>query len=186
MPIQKVDADIIVARALRLFKERGYQATSMADIGAACGLLKGSIYHHFPSKEVLALAAMDYVQTYFSEHVFHHAYASDLNPQRKLKLLIKASETYFLGSKGGCLMGNLALETVDVLPQFGKVIKRYFDDWAKALTHILRAKFPLKQARRLAKQSVAEIQGAIMMMRVYKTSECFLLANRRLLGMLTD
>ena len=186
MPLQKVDADIIIARALRLFKERGYQATSMADIGAACGLLKGSIYHHFPSKEVLALAVMDYVQTYFTENVFQHAYASDLPPQRRLKLLIKASETYFLGRKGGCLMGNLALETVDVLPQFGKAIKRYFDDWAKALTHILRTKFPLKQARQLAQQAVAEIQGGIMMMRVYKSSECFLLANRRLLDLLAD
>jgi TetR/AcrR family transcriptional regulator, lmrAB and yxaGH operons repressor len=181
MPTQKVDADIIIVRTLRLFKERGYQATSMADIGGACGLLKGSIYHHFPSKQALALAVMDHVQNYFTEHVFHHAYAVDASPQRKLKLLIKASETYFLGSKGGCLMGNLALETVDVLPQFGKAIKRYFDDWTNALAHILKSKYPPKEAQRLAKQAVAEIQGAIMLMRVYKTSECFLLANRRLL-----
>ena len=183
MPAQKVDADIIIARALRLFKERGYQATSMADIGGACGLLKGSIYHHFPSKEVLALAVMGYVQAYFSEHVFCHAYAKDLSPQRKLKLLIKASEAYFLGSKGGCLMGNLALETIDVLPQFGKAIKHYFDDWTKALAYILRAKYTPTEATRLAKQAVAEIQGAIMLMRVYKTSDCFLRANRRLQDM---
>lgn len=181
MPTQKVDANIIIERALKLFKERGYQATSMADIGAACGLLKGSIYHHFPSKEVLAFAVMQHVQNYFSDHVFQHAYAGDTSPQRRLKLLTKASETYFLGSKGGCLMGNLALETIDVLPQFGKAIKRYFDDWTAALAHILSSKFPPKEAHRLAKQAVAEIQGAIMLMRVYKTSEYFLLANRRLL-----
>jgi AcrR family transcriptional regulator len=49
----------IVAAALRLFAERGYDATSVADIEAAVGLTPGAgaLYRHFRSKrDVLAAA----------------------------------------------------------------------------------------------------------------------------------
>src|SRR5690606_18941267 len=59
MAIRKTDRDKVIDCALRLFREKGYHATSMADISEACGLLKGSIYHYFPGKKELAAAALD-------------------------------------------------------------------------------------------------------------------------------
>ena len=45
----------LVTQAARLFAERGYAATSVADIQQACGLTGGSgaLYKHFPSKRAL-------------------------------------------------------------------------------------------------------------------------------------
>jgi AcrR family transcriptional regulator len=45
----------LVQEATRLFAERGYAATSVADIQLACGLTGGSgaLYKHFPSKRAL-------------------------------------------------------------------------------------------------------------------------------------
>jgi TetR/AcrR family transcriptional regulator, cholesterol catabolism regulator len=43
----------IIRAAARLFAARGYAGTSMRDIAAAVGMLPGSLYYHFPSKEVL-------------------------------------------------------------------------------------------------------------------------------------
>jgi TetR/AcrR family transcriptional regulator, cholesterol catabolism regulator len=39
--------------AARLFAERGYQGTSLADLAAALGVQKPSLYHHIDSKEDL-------------------------------------------------------------------------------------------------------------------------------------
>jgi AcrR family transcriptional regulator len=39
--------------AARLFAERGYQGTSLADLAAALGVQKPSLYHHIASKEDL-------------------------------------------------------------------------------------------------------------------------------------
>jgi AcrR family transcriptional regulator len=39
--------------AARLFAERGYQGTSLADLAAALGVQKSSLYHHIDSKEEL-------------------------------------------------------------------------------------------------------------------------------------
>lgn len=43
----------LIEKAAQLFGERGYANTSMRDISAAFGILHGSIYHHFGSKEEL-------------------------------------------------------------------------------------------------------------------------------------
>lgn len=186
MPKQKVDADTIIQRALHLFKTQGYHATSMADLGEACGLLKGSIYHYFSSKEALALAVMDYVQSYFASQVFSFADDASLPPAERMKRLNQASENYFLGQEGGCLMGNLALEVVNVMPQFKSAIEQYFNDWAAALCRILLSRYPEKEAASLSWQAVAEIQGGIMMMRLYGKADYFLAANRKLEAKLAE
>ena len=53
--------DRLVTEAMRLFGERGYQATSITQIEAAAGLAPGSgaLYHHFKSKEALLEAGID-------------------------------------------------------------------------------------------------------------------------------
>lgn len=51
-------ADIVnVAR--RLFSEHGYHQTGISDIQSATGLTKGAFYHHFRSKEEVALAVLE-------------------------------------------------------------------------------------------------------------------------------
>lgn len=46
----------LIEKASRLFGAKGYTKTSMRDISAAFGILHGSIYHHFGSKEELFIA----------------------------------------------------------------------------------------------------------------------------------
>jgi len=48
--------EILIAEAARLFGGKGYENTSMRDIAAAFGILPGSLYHHFSSKEDLFVA----------------------------------------------------------------------------------------------------------------------------------
>ena len=43
----------IITVAARLFKEKGYRATTLEDIAAAVGMLKGSLYYYIQSKEEL-------------------------------------------------------------------------------------------------------------------------------------
>lgn len=43
----------LLGTAARLFRQHGYHATSMRDIASAVGMLPGSIYYHFTSKDEL-------------------------------------------------------------------------------------------------------------------------------------
>jgi TetR/AcrR family transcriptional repressor of nem operon len=50
----------ILDAALHVIRAKGYTATRIEDICEAAGLTKGSFFHHFKSKEDLALAAAEY------------------------------------------------------------------------------------------------------------------------------
>jgi TetR/AcrR family transcriptional regulator, cholesterol catabolism regulator len=45
--------DAIIAAAAKVFSTRGYHAATVQDIADEVGILKGSLYHHFQSKEEL-------------------------------------------------------------------------------------------------------------------------------------
>jgi AcrR family transcriptional regulator len=51
----------IIEEAMRLFGEKGYRGTSVAQIEAAAGLTPGAggLYHHFSSKEALLAAGIE-------------------------------------------------------------------------------------------------------------------------------
>ncbi|HEY8078901.1 MAG TPA: TetR/AcrR family transcriptional regulator [Labilithrix sp.] len=49
----------IVAEATRLFAERGYEGASMGDLAERVGLRKASLFHHFPSKDVLYATVLE-------------------------------------------------------------------------------------------------------------------------------
>lgn len=51
--------DAILDEATRLFAERGYEGTSMADLAERVGLRKASLFHHFASKEQLRQAVLE-------------------------------------------------------------------------------------------------------------------------------
>jgi len=51
--------DRIYSAALALFRERGFDATTMRDVAAAAGMSLGAAYHYFPSKDAIVLAYYD-------------------------------------------------------------------------------------------------------------------------------
>jgi AcrR family transcriptional regulator len=53
------DQDAVLNAAVRLFNERGYDATSMFDIAESLGITKSSVYHHISGKEQLLRMAID-------------------------------------------------------------------------------------------------------------------------------
>jgi AcrR family transcriptional regulator len=53
----------VLDEAQRLFRERGYAATSMEQIAEAADVTKGAIYGHFTSKEDLLLSAVESAPT---------------------------------------------------------------------------------------------------------------------------
>ena len=140
MAIKKTSKEEILKESIKLFKIRGYSNTSMANIAEACGLIKGSIYHHFKSKEEIGLESLKYIHNYFVEHIFSIAFRSDLSDKQKIELIVKKTDDYFLHSEGGCLLGNLALEASCLNLDFKEEIKSYFTAWENALIKIFENK----------------------------------------------
>jgi AcrR family transcriptional regulator len=58
-PRPQYDLRRLLAVAVEVFIERGYDGTSMEDLARATGISKSSIYHHIESKESLLRLALD-------------------------------------------------------------------------------------------------------------------------------
>lgn len=84
----------IVATAARLFKEKGYRATTLEDIAAAVGMLKGSLYYYIRSKEeLLYLVVRDPIREVYSE--LETIVAADLPFTEKIARAIANHMTVF-------------------------------------------------------------------------------------------
>jgi AcrR family transcriptional regulator len=53
----------LLATAVRLFREKGYHATSMQDLAEAVGIQRGSLYHYIAAKEDLLWEIMERAMT---------------------------------------------------------------------------------------------------------------------------
>ncbi|WP_326833699.1 TetR/AcrR family transcriptional regulator [Amycolatopsis rhabdoformis] len=80
----------LLALAAKLFAERGYVSTTVRDIADAAGILSGSLYHHFDSKESMA----DEILSGFLDELFG-AYAEIVaqgkGPRETLEAVVVAS-----------------------------------------------------------------------------------------------
>ena len=82
--------DQLLAIAAGLFAERGLRATTVRDIADAAGILSGSLYHHFDSKESM----VDELLNTFQEQLFKEydeIVASDLSPRGRLEAVVQVS-----------------------------------------------------------------------------------------------
>lgn len=65
-PVRALPSPIVSRRveicrtAAQIFRDRGYDATSVSDIARALGLTKAGLYHYFESKEALLFEIMTY------------------------------------------------------------------------------------------------------------------------------
>jgi len=74
--------------AARLFAERGYQGTSLADLARELGVQKPSLYHHIASKEDLLWAVASDGGAAF--HAALDAVPADAPPAERVRLALRA------------------------------------------------------------------------------------------------
>ncbi|MCW2645421.1 MAG: TetR/AcrR family transcriptional regulator, cholesterol catabolism regulator [Pseudonocardiales bacterium] len=80
----------LLALAARMFAERGLRTTTVRDIADAAGILSGSLYHHFDSKESM----VDEILREFLDSLFGRyraIVAEGMGPRQTLEAIVVAS-----------------------------------------------------------------------------------------------
>lgn len=82
--------DEVLKIAAELFATKGFKNTTVRDIADAAGILSGSLYHHFDSKESMVDELLDtFQQGLFAE--YDEILAGDRTPRAKLDSVVRAS-----------------------------------------------------------------------------------------------
>jgi AcrR family transcriptional regulator len=171
MPVQKITKEEILVKSADVFRVKGYHNTSMQDLAEVCGLLKGSLYYHFPSKEMLMKDLLVSIHEFMTTQIFPIAKDETLSPEERMEKLLKKMGKLTLEREGGCLVGNTTLETVGVVPEFKEVLQAIMNDWTSALKDIFVTRKSTEQSIRLAQLTIMEFEGAIMFSKLYNDKQ---------------
>jgi AcrR family transcriptional regulator len=178
MRANAANTDNLIAIIAEVFREHGYEGASLARIGQATGLGKGSLYNFFPGgKEEMAAAVLAHIAAWFEENVFAPL-RDEGQPAAGIGRMLDAADHYFQSGGRVCLVGAFALD--DSRNRFVPEIKAYFGDWVAHLsTALQRAGHEKPEADQLAEDTVAAIQGALTLSRAFEDRGVFARALAR-------
>ena len=164
----------VIQAALNLFYAEGYQAVGTNRLCSEAKVNKSTLYHLFPSKIDMVLAALE-------------VYASDIT--RKFKAIAKSKipasqkleqifETPFranqdlqqqLGDVKGCFVGNMALELAGKEERVRTYLAYVFQTWAESIEPIVK-ELDINQGvdtQKVSRSMIAYLQGAILMSKAH-------------------
>ncbi len=103
--------DTALDRAVRVFRERGYHATSIGDLTAAMRLATGSVYKAFRDKHAVFLAAFERYTALRQEQT-RSAAARGANGREQIRNVLLSYVEHSQGIEGrrGCLVVGCAVE----------------------------------------------------------------------------
>jgi TetR/AcrR family transcriptional regulator, transcriptional repressor for nem operon len=169
----------LIHTAMRLFWEKGYASTSVADVLHAAGVNSGSLYHFFPGKQDLLLAVLDLYRGGIRAMLLEPAWQGVDDPiERVFALLaryrqsLEDTDCFY-----GCPIGSLALELHEPDLPVRERLAANFDAWVDAVEECLdaaRERLPSSCERRaLASFVLTTMEGAVMQARTHRDLQRF-------------
>jgi len=121
--------------ALQVIRAKGYSATRIEDICETAGLTKGSFFHHFRSKEELALAAADHFAEMADRAFATAPYQGAADPLDRLLGYVDFRGAILEGELPDftCLLGTMVQEVYDTHPEIRAACERHISAHAAAV-----------------------------------------------------
>ena len=172
--------------AARLFREKGYGATGVAEILKEAGANAGSLYHFFPTKQDLLLAVLERYRAGIRPMLLEPAWRKVRDPVARVLALLGAYRRFLAETDCayGCPIGSLALELHEPDPPVRRALAANFKAWTQAVRECLeeagdRLPAEVKPAE-MALFVLATMEGAVMQARTHRSLQAFDASVRQL------
>lgn len=185
MAHSRVNDAQLAERALELFRQQGYEGTSLNDLAAVSGLEKASLYYRFPGgKKDIAMAAAAHVGDWFQENIFAPLKEPGPPPDR-IKAVVRKLRTFYGDGAKPCVLDSLSLRGGP--PELATALSEAYKAWLEAFASVARES---GLARRLAedraRQALIQIEGSLVLSRVTGNGKVFLDSLTSLTDLLTQ
>jgi TetR/AcrR family transcriptional regulator, transcriptional repressor for nem operon len=171
--------DRIVFAAMRLFAQKGYASTSVADILREADVNAGSVYHFFPGKQDVLIAVLDAYRRGIQPMLLDPAWRDVSDPVERVFALLARYRSALENSECtyGCPIGSLALELHEPDPAVRELLAANFDGWVSAIERCFADAadhFPAQtDFRALAVFALTTMEGGVMLSRTHRTLKAF-------------
>ena len=125
-PVAEADREFVLGAAARLFRQKGFDKTTVKEIAEACDMLPGSLHYRYPSKESILVdlmrLALEQASTALSEAI--RGESEPLEQLRQginahLELLVGGSDmVYVLLFEWRSLQGQSRKEMIDLRDRY--------------------------------------------------------------------
>jgi AcrR family transcriptional regulator len=162
MPAALASKDEIVDRLFTVFRDRGFEGASLADLSRATGLGKSSLYHHFPEgKTQMAEAVLDRATAMIDAEILAAARAPGPLKARARRI-VAAFDKMYAGGRTLCVLGQLATAKIGADARIG--LRAAFGHWIDAIDQLAtESGLTPGRARAFAEDWVARVQGALIL-----------------------
>ncbi|MBU6419441.1 MAG: TetR/AcrR family transcriptional regulator [Proteobacteria bacterium] len=162
MPAALASKDEVIDRLFPVFRDRGFEGASLADLSRASGLGRSSLYHYFPGgKEEMAEAVLVRALE-VTEAVFAEPDASQKTLKQRIRHVVAAIEGIYAGGRNACLLGQFA--TSPLAAEGRRRLHEAFTRWIDAVEALaVEAGLTPVRARDFAEDWVARVQGALLL-----------------------
>jgi len=161
MPAALSSKSEILGRLMLLFRQRGYDGASLAEIAEVTGLGKSSLYHHFPGgKAEMAREVMAHLSQQL-EPALARVRAPGA-PRAKLAAFLDAVEEVYDSGRLACLLERLCASAER--KRFAKPVRSTFESLLEAFERLcLEAGQKRSLAKERAEEAVVRIQGSLVL-----------------------
>ncbi|HVZ27171.1 MAG TPA: TetR/AcrR family transcriptional regulator [Rhizomicrobium sp.] len=157
--------------ALSVIRTKGFSATTVDELCAAAGVAKGSFFHHFKSKEALAVAAADYWSEMTGAFFASAPYHQHPDPLDRVLGYIDFRKQIIAGPlpQFTCLVGTMVQEVYDTCPEIRDACEASIVSHAAKVEADIEATMerynikPVWTAKSLALHTQAVLQGAFIL-----------------------
>lgn len=166
--------DRILNVATELFYKQGYRATGINEIIEKSGVAKATFYNHFPSKDELCGASLNWLRTNEINYV-ENAIATAKGPLDRFMSVLTSLAPWAEGTKfRGCAFMNISAEIPDPTNPLRKVGTRLYDEirkrvetLAKELIDSNKKKYGHLDTNALANDYMIAFAGAVALAEIY-------------------
>jgi TetR/AcrR family transcriptional regulator, lmrAB and yxaGH operons repressor len=155
----------VIPKLIPVFRQYGYEGTSLSMLSKATGLGKASLYHYFPQgKQGMANAVMDYIGNSFAKTVLQVLKNSG-TPEERIFLMCEALADFYAHGNNNCFLAMMSLGEADKL--FHDQVKQQLAIWIDTVKQVLiEGGIEPQLARERSQDAIIEIQGALILVRI--------------------
>lgn len=164
--------DQVLHEASRMLLSKGLNGFSLQELATSLNIKKASLFHHYPSKNAIAVELYRYYQSAFNSWTEKY---SHLNAEKQIVAYAETLTTWICEKQRVCPVGALSLEWGLVDPSLQTEIKNLHQkhkDWLTKLYKELNKneglRLPVKEA---VIQTMSLIQGSIQLARINNDSQ---------------
>ena len=163
---RKNTSEHLLLQSAHAFKRYGYMGCSMGKLAEACGLSKAAFYYDYPNKDALLMEILNLTHVKLKHSIFQQLQQTTTSPQQAFSHIHQLAIQFFSQGGLGCLVGILSMERQHLPTEIFAKLQSIFQEWQLAFEVFFQRCMSIEHAAQLAKVSLADYEGAILMARI--------------------